>query len=1140
MSGPPPKAAPSVLGLPPVPFKKLYTFATLNDKICVVVGCACACASGAILPLFSLVFGAALNILNDDVSQIAASVSRLALYFLLIAIGASALTFAEISLVGLSTERMMRRLRTAYCKNLLRLDTGWYDTHRAPEAVSRLAEATVTVGTGLDKVATMMRYVATLVCGIAIGFSTSWKLTLVIMACAPLFAIALATLIVIAVSSEKAERTAYARAGDAASEAFSLVRAVAAYGGEVAETLRYSAFAQDAQRAGIRKGLGIGTAVGFMLMTFYAMYGISTYAGAIFIVESRAANSACRYNPTTAGCFSGGTVVTTFVAVLLGALSFGQIGPLMGQISAARAAASDLFGVIDAVPTVDIADDSADLYRGSSTAALSVEFKNVTFAYPSRPDTVVVRNFSVAIPAGSVLGVAGASGSGKSTLALLVARFYDVSDGAVLVDNVDVRKWHLPSLRAALGFVSQEPALFGASLRENIALGVPEGSPAPTDDALFTAARSANAHDFISSLPRGYDTVAGAGLASSALSGGQRQRVCIARALIRQPRLLVLDEATSALDSTSERVVQAAIDRVTAARKMTVLAVAHRLSTLRNADRIIVMESGTIVEDGTHATLSAKPNGVFASMVASQKLAASELDELVEVPLTPSAGCDTVASKAAAGGAVTASAAPERKATVAPAAPPLSLRARLWKLQGQDWPILLIGVFGSCVSGCLQPVVAIVYGGIITLFFNPSDDTIRRVALEYLGYFFLLAGCCFVGVFSRVSVFTYLGERLTFSLRVASFSAALRQSGGWFDRAENSVGRLSTRLSTDAALVKGASGEALGSIVEGFAAVVAALGIAFNASWRLALVLLVAFPLLALGGVFEFRSVAQVNKGGNKALEDAGDVLSELIAGSRTVAAFGLQPRTLRVFSDALKSPYDAGVTRVLTSAGGGAFQRFMLLATYSLAFYAGSQFITQGTLQFGGLIQTFLAITLAAEAIGRITSQAPDTAKAAAAADAIFALIDSGVASAIDPLSETGAAAPAEAEGGLSIEFRNATFAYPTRPDAPVLRNLSLTISPGEFVGIAGPSGCGKSTLALLALRLYDVDSGAVLVGGVDVRDWNLRALRASLGIVQQEPALFADSIAYKCVRVFTQRGVRREELTAPPPPPPPFLPPI
>ena len=264
MSGPPPKPVPSVLGLEPVPFAKLYTFATPLERLLVLLSCVCGAASGAILPLFSLVFGSALNTLNDPTASIVEAINRLALYFLLIAIGASALTAAEVYLTISTTEVQLRRLREAYCRNLLRLDQAWYDTHRTGEAVSRLAEASVSVGTGLEKVAAITRYSATLVCGLAIGFSTSWKLTLVIMACAPLFAAALVVLIVTAISAEKGERAAYARAGDAATEVFSLIRAVAAFGGERHEGKRYSVFLAAAEAAGIRKGLGIGSAVGFM------------------------------------------------------------------------------------------------------------------------------------------------------------------------------------------------------------------------------------------------------------------------------------------------------------------------------------------------------------------------------------------------------------------------------------------------------------------------------------------------------------------------------------------------------------------------------------------------------------------------------------------------------------------------------------------------------------------------------------------------------------------------------------------------------------------------------------------------------------------------------------------------------------
>ena len=236
--------------------------------------------------------------------------SALSLKFVYIAVAAGALSFTEQALISYTTEAQLARLRAAYCKALLRLDAAWFDTHRAGECVTRLAEASASVGAGMEKLATTVRYIATLVTGVAIGFSTSWKLTLVISACAPLFALALGVLIFTAISSESAERTAYARAGDVANEVFSLVRAVAAYGGEAHESRRYSKFLAAAEAAGIRKGVGIGVAVGFMLITFYGMYGISTFAGAKFVVASREADAACRFPPYPAGCFTGGQIIS--------------------------------------------------------------------------------------------------------------------------------------------------------------------------------------------------------------------------------------------------------------------------------------------------------------------------------------------------------------------------------------------------------------------------------------------------------------------------------------------------------------------------------------------------------------------------------------------------------------------------------------------------------------------------------------------------------------------------------------------------------------------------------------------------------------------------------------------------------------
>ena len=547
--GGPPKPPPSVFGLPPVPFSKLYAFATNADIACVVISCLAGATYGCVFPLFSIIFGSALDTFNDPTStmpQIVSKIATLSLNFLLIAIAAAIVGFVDVACLSYSTENQVERMRAAYAKNLLRLDLAWFDTHRAGEAVSRLAEGTITVSGGLNKLSAVVRYSTTLFCGLAIGFSSSWKLTLVIAACAPFFAFALVILIINAISGEKRLRLAYARAGDVANEVFSLIRAVAAYSGESHEGKRFGKYIADAEAAGRAQGRGIGLSVGFMLTTFYAMWGISLYSGAIFVVQSRVDNPVCRYNPSASGCFSGGQIITTFVAVILGALSFGQIGPNIGGVAAAQAAAADLFAVIDAVPGVDVDDDSAALYRGSGTSmegfgdgkaaqvtsakksagkGLRIEFKDVVFAYPSRPETRILDGFSLVIEPGEQIGVVGQSGSGKSTLTMLIMRAYDVLDGQVLVDGVDVRKWHLRTLRAQLGLVQQDPILFSTSLRDNVAIGIPDRSVSEVTDAeIEEASKQANCFSFISNLPEKFNTLAGTSVSSSQFSGGQRQR----------------------------------------------------------------------------------------------------------------------------------------------------------------------------------------------------------------------------------------------------------------------------------------------------------------------------------------------------------------------------------------------------------------------------------------------------------------------------------------------------------------------------------------------------------------------------------------------------------------------------------------
>jgi ATP-binding cassette subfamily B (MDR/TAP) protein 8 len=297
--------------------------------------------------------------------------------------------------------------------------------------------------------------------------------------------------------------------------------------------------------------------------------------------------------------------------------SMAKMSVVSAQLFKAFRSSAHVFEMIHEVPVVNTASGGKALRMDARGAPAAVSFAAVGFSYPSRPDVRVLDDFSLRVDSGHVVAIVGPSGSGKSTLSALLSRLYDVEQGAVTIDGVDVRDLEPESLHEVVGIVSQQPTLFSCSVRDNIRYGKPDA----TDLEVQEAARAANAHDFISAFPKGYDTELGE--RGVLLSGGQRQRLAIARVILRDPALLILDEATSALDNESERYVQEALDKLMATKKRTTIVIAHRLSTVRNADSIVVLSKGRVVERGSHNQLMAA-NGVYARLYNMQVVDTAE------------------------------------------------------------------------------------------------------------------------------------------------------------------------------------------------------------------------------------------------------------------------------------------------------------------------------------------------------------------------------------------------------------------------------------------------------------------------------------------------------------------------------------
>ena len=349
---------------------------------------------------------------------------------------------------------------------------------------------------------------------------------------------------------------------------------------------------------------------GLLYLVAFCTYGIALWYSSRLVSASNEDHPECIDDPTLSVCFSGGIALMSFFAVQQGMQQIGMVVPVWSTITTAAVAASRLYEIIDEAVAVDDASAGGGIVLRPEAVRGEICFKNVTFAYPSRPDDVILRDFSLTIVGGRLTALVGDSGSGKSTLLQLILRMYEPQAGEVTLDGVNVRDINLASLRSVFGVVAQEPRLFNVSIYESIAMGAVPGTVVSAAD-VDAAAASASVSEFVGHLANGMQTVVGE--RGGQLSGGQKQRVAIARAMIRRPRVWLLDEATSALDTRSERDVQAALDGIMKATlgSTTTVSVAHRLSTIVHYDTVVVMRDGGVVETGPPAELLQRES-VFA------------------------------------------------------------------------------------------------------------------------------------------------------------------------------------------------------------------------------------------------------------------------------------------------------------------------------------------------------------------------------------------------------------------------------------------------------------------------------------------------------------------------------------------------
>ncbi|XP_028983716.1 ATP-binding cassette, sub-family B (MDR/TAP), member 4 isoform X2 [Betta splendens] len=858
---------------------------------------------------------------------------------------------------------------------------------------------------------------------------------------------------------------------------------------------------------GIKKALSSNIAMGFTFLMIYLSYALAFWYGSTLVLARE---------------YTIGTLLTVFFVVLIGAFSIGQTSPNIQTFASARGAAHKVYSIIDHNPSIDSYSEAGfkpDSIKGN------VEFKNIHFTYPSRPDVKVLNDMCLSVHNGQTIALVGSSGCGKSTTVQLLLRFYDPQEGSVCIDGHDIRTLNIRYLRDMIGVVSQEPILFATTITENIRYGRPD----VTREEIEQAAKEANAYHFIMNLPDKFETLVGD--RGTQMSGGQKQRIAIARALVRNPKILLLDEATSALDAESETIVQAALDKVRQGR--TTIIVAHRLSTIRNADVIAGFQKGAIVELGTHSQLMER-QGVYHTLVTMQTFEKASEGEEAEYDLSADEKSPLVNSfsesslfrrKSTRGSSFAASdkgkdEKNEEKTEEEENVPPVSF-IKVFRLNLSEWPYILLGTTCAVINGVMQPLFAVIFSKIITVFANPNLEVVKERATFFSLMFAVIGGVSFFTMFLQGFCFGKSGEVLTLKLRLRAFKSMMRQDLGWFDNPKNSVGALTTRLATDAAQVQGATGVRLATMAQNVSNMGTAVVISFVYGWELTLLILAVVPIMAMAGAAEIKLLTGHAASDKKELEKAGKIATEAIENIRTVASLSREPKFESLYQENLEVPYKNAKKKAHIYGFTYSFSQAMIYFAYAGCFRFGVWLIQQNRIDVQGVFLVISAVLYGAMALGEANSFAPNYAKAKLSASHLMMLLNREPA--IDNLSQQGDS-PSKFDG--NVRFESVKFNYPSRPDVPILQGLHLKVKKGETLALVGSSGCGKSTTIQLLERFYDPREGRVMLDDTNAKELNIHWLRSQIGIVSQEPVLFDCTLAENIAYGDNSRTVSMEEI--------------
>ena len=1013
--------------------------------------------------------------------------------FLIVGVIMFVCNFLSICFWTLMGSRMCHRLKRNYFTVILSQEQGWFDANNAFEFATKVQAQLEQVEMGIgEKFGQIITMVSQCIISFVFAFITSWKISLVMLCVAPFIIGDVLVLVNALRTGIIMGRKTWEKAGGLAEEMLYNIKTVASFANFEFETRRFNEKVELCYQLDLGTVYRLAICIGILIGLLNCCFVIAILYGRTLIGKD--------INTNKGRDFKGADVMTAAFCTLMGIMGIGLTAPNLKIIQESCTATSDYFTLYEREPQMDFSQSVEKPPR--DTVQGRIEFKDVKFIYPSDPnERVILEHLNLTFEPGKKVALVGESGCGKSTTVNLIERLYEATGGEVYIDGIDIKRYDVKYLRSLIGYVQQEPVLFNKSIRDNLIFGREEQirELGNVDELIQNACDEAYATEFVSKLPDQLDYVVG--IKGSKLSGGQKQRIAIARAILCKPKILILDEATSALDNKSEKEVQRALDNISQ-KNVTTVIIAHRLSTIKNADLIYAIKEGHVVEQGTHRQLL-EINGYYAGLVRSQ-LAQDEIETKEEMEMQSK---KSSLKRRNTDEEVQFQRKDEEIYTEEDSIKVNPCRV-IKEVTSEHCGALVLAIIGAAGVGCSQPLNGLVMAHAMNGL-NSSYQTLRYDKGLKFGLIFLgLAVLQGLFNFLMIWMFTRIGCALCRIYRKKVLKKYLQFHMSFYDITKNAPGALLTRLSIDTMQLNNLVMSVVGSTVQCSFTFVLGLILGCIYEYRLTLVMFCFVPFIAIAIIVRRGLNNGSGKRGVKANVEAGGILSECVTNTKTIYSFNFQKAAVDMYMGVLEYHRkqflrDSIIAGIFVGLG-----QFCVFAGNSAVMAMAKHYILTGQIDSEDMGLAMNIVMTSAGGIGNGLAQLGDLKKATIAFKSIYSTLDTETL--INPFKRDN-------EGKISaenikgkIELRHVYFTYPTRPEQVILKDVSLTVYPGQQVALVGYSGSGKSTVIQLLTRFYDVEDGKgeILIDDVNIKDYNLYQLRKKIGLVSQEPVLFKRSV--------------------------------